>query len=106
MTTEPRPRPERSSKPLLRAWAWIVAAVSFFTPAAGFAMHSAAAPAGTGTEGQVPDVIIRRVIRRVVIEAPTPGAAPRIVYVNPSTSAASSSSAPPATSPVATTGGS
>lgn len=100
MTTKSRKRSERPSKPLLRAWAWIVAAVSFFTPAAGFAVKTAAAPVSAGADQQ-PDVIVRRVIRRIVIETPTQGVAPRVVYVNSPTSAASS-----VTAPVATTAGS
>jgi hypothetical protein len=108
MTTEPRKRAARSSKALIRAWAWIGAALSFFTPAAAFALHATAAPVNAETAQRDPDIIVRRVVRRLVIEAPST-AAPRVVYVDSPTSTAPSSvltTSSAVGAPIATTRGS
>ena len=108
MTTERRPRAARSSKALIRTWAWIGAALSFFAPAAGFARQASDTRTNAEAVQRDPDIIVRRVIRRVVIEAPS-AAAPRVVYVDAPTTAAPSSvttTSSAATAPVATTQGS
>jgi len=94
MTTEAAPR-RRLPRRALRAWAWIAAAVSFLVPAATIGARPVTGAAVTA--GAPRQLVIRRVVRRLVHEAAAP-APVRTVYV-PSAPA-------PAAAPATSTGGS
>lgn len=99
MTTDSRRR-GRPSKTLLRTWAWLAGAISFFGAATATAVDST--PSARGAETRTPDVVVRHVTRRVVIHSVrgTGAGLPEVTYVPPPTTTTTVAPAPP---PVATT---
>jgi hypothetical protein len=98
--TEDVRRP-RASKRELRAWAWVAGALAFLAPAAVFG----ATPKPRQDTAQAtdrPDLVIRRITRRIVITRPAVSSPVRYVAGGSTSGSSSVSSAPAATS----TGGS
>lgn len=99
--TEGRRRP-RASKRLLRAWAWVAAALAFLAPAA--VLGAAPKPPEQGARaGEPPTLVIRKVTRRIVITRPSAPAPIRYVSGGSASSGSSTVSSTPATT---STGGS
>jgi hypothetical protein len=98
--TEGGRRP-RASKRELRAWAWLAGALAFLAPAAVFGAVPKP-PQETARASDAPNIVIRKITRRIVISRPA-GSSPVRYVTGGSTSGASGfGSAPAATS----TGGS
>jgi hypothetical protein len=98
--TEPMRRP-RASKRELRAWAWVAGALAFLAPAAVFGAVPKP-PQDAARASARPDVVIRKITRRIVITRPA--ASSQVRYVTGgSTSGSTTVSSAPA---VASTGGS
>ena len=82
-----RSDPRRLSKPWLRAWAWILGALAFFSPLAilGVSPKPAGAQADTlptPEREKKPRRVIHRVLRRVIITQAAPiQVAPSVNYV-------------------------
>jgi hypothetical protein len=90
--TDASSKARRLPKRLLRVWAWIAGALAFFTPWAVLGV-SPKPPAGTAAPAAGrPVILIRKITRRVIIQA-APKSQP-IRYVYASGSSGSSSSAP------------
>ena len=98
--TEGARRP-RASKRELRAWAWVAGALAFVAPAAVFG--AVPKPPEDAAASARPDVVIRKITRRIVITRPAPS--PQVRYVTGGTTSGSSSSASSAPA-AASTGGS
>lgn len=77
MTTEAAPR-RRLPRPVVRAWAWLAAAVSFLVPAAAIGAQPEVNPVPAAAARPV---VVRRIIRRVVHEAAAAPVPVRTVYV-------------------------
>ena len=98
-TMTERPRRRRAPKWELRLWAWIAGALAFLAPAAVFGAVPKPPQVAAGGSDR-PELVIRRITRRIVITHPT--AASQIRYVAGGSSGSSGVSSPAATS----TGGS
>ena len=98
--TEDVRRP-RASKRELRAWAWVAGALAFLAPAAVFGAVPKP-PQDTAQATDRPDLVIRRITRRIVITRPAVSSPVRYVAGGSTSGSSSVSSAPAATS----TGGS
>ncbi len=96
-----RAKPRRLSKRVLRTWAWVAGAAAFFSPWTVLGLSPK--PAANAAEGKPrrPVVIVRKITRRVIIQA-APKTQP-VRYVYAPSSGGSSSSAP---APTTSTGGS
>lgn len=94
-------RRPHASKRELRAWAWVAGALAFLAPAAVFgAVPKPPQDAAQATNR--PDLVIRKITRRIVITRPAASSAVRYVAGGSTSGSSSVSSAPAATS----TGGS
>jgi hypothetical protein len=98
--TEQVRRP-RASKRELRAWAWVAGALAFLAPVAVFGAVPKP-PQEQARASDPPNIVIRRITRRVVITRPAASSPVRYV-TGGSTSGSSSVGSTPA---VASTGGS
>lgn len=98
--TENLRRP-RASKRELRAWAWVAGALAFLAPAAVFGAVPKP-PQDTAQAAPRPNLVIRKVTRRIVITRPAASSPVRYVTGGTTSGSSSVSSAPAATS----TGGS
>jgi len=99
--TERAPR-QRASKRELRAWAWVAGAIAFVAPAAVFGAVPKP-PQDTGAQAtKGPDIVIRRITRRIVITRPAASSPVRYVSAGSTSGSSTVSSTPAATS----TGGS
>lgn len=98
--TEDVRRP-RASKRELRAWAWVAGALAFLAPAAVFGA-APKPPQDTAQATDRPDLVIRRITRRIVITRPAVSSPVRYVAGGSTSGSSSVSSGPAATS----TGGS
>ena len=73
------PRRPRLSKRVLRAWAWIAGGTALFAPLGILAAQPRVATASAAAPREV---IVKKVVRRVIIVSPQAKAAPqRVVYV-------------------------
>lgn len=97
--TEKAARP-RASKRELRAWAWVAGALAFVAPAAVFGAVPKP-PRDTAQANGRPNLVIRKITRRIVITRPA--SSPVRYVTGGSTSGTSTVSSSPAT---ASTGGS
>lgn len=98
--TEKAARP-RASKRELRAWAWVAGALAFVAPAAVFGAVPKPPQDAPQASGR-PNLVIRKITRRIVITRPAASSPVRYV-TGGSTSGTSSVSSSPA---AASTGGS
>jgi hypothetical protein len=95
---------------LLRTWAWLSGALAFLVPWVAFRVQPKPAVAlvpMSATSSSRKVIVVHRILRRIVIDAPEEAAGPRYVYAAPTSGTSTvapsgSSSAPAATS----TGGS
>jgi len=94
-------RRPRASKRELRAWAWVAGALAFLAPAAVFGAVPKPPQDATRASDR-PDLVIRKITRRIVITRPAVSSPVRYV-TGGSTSGSSSVSSGPATT---STGGS
>jgi hypothetical protein len=88
-----RARRPRASKRELRAWAWIAGALAFLAPAAVFGAVPKP-PQDAAAASVRPNLVIRKITRRVVITHPAGPAPVRYVSGGSSGSTSVSSSAP------------
>jgi hypothetical protein len=100
MTEEVRRR--RASKRELRAWAWVAGAIAFVAPAAVLGAVPKPPQDTTAQATKRPDIVIRKITRRIVITRPTASAPVRYVSAGTTSGSSAVSSTPAATS----TGGS
>ena len=98
--TDKKPRP-RASKRELRAWAWVAGALAFVAPAAVFGAVPKP-PQDTPQASGRPNLVIRKITRRIVITRPAASTNVRYVTGGSTSGSSSVSSAPAA----ASTGGS
>jgi hypothetical protein len=94
-------RRPRASKRELRAWAWVAGALAFLAPAAVFGAVPKP-PQDTAQATDRPDLVIRKITRRIVITRPAVSSPVRYVVGGSTSGSGSVSSAPAASS----TGGS
>ncbi len=94
-------RRPRASKRELRAWAWVAGALAFLAPAAVFGAVPKP-PQDTAQATDRPDLVIRKITRRIVITRPAASSPVRYVTGGSTSGSSSVRSAPAATS----TGGS
>ena len=95
-------RRRRASKRELRAWAWVAGALAFVAPAAVFGAVPKPPQDNVAQATERPDIVIRRITRRIVITRPTAPAPVRYVSAGSTSGSSAVSSTPAATS----TGGS
>lgn len=98
-----RAKPKRASKRVLRAWAWIAGLIAFFSPWAVLGLQpkpaASAAPAQSGRQV----TIVRKITRRVIVQAAPKPQPVRYVYAGGSGPSSGGGSAP---APSTSTGGS
>jgi hypothetical protein len=80
----------RASKRELRLWAWVAGGLAFFAPWAALGASPKPAPSAAAATPDRPVVIVKKITRRVVIQA-RPSSAP-VQYVTVPSSGSSSSS--------------
>jgi hypothetical protein len=104
VTDAPRPKKKRWSKRAVRATAWTAGSAAFISALGAFGAAAVPVAADQGSSSSPPHqrVIVRRIIKRIVIVDPAPGAPVRVV----ASGGVDSAPAGPASAPAPTTGGS
>lgn len=98
--------PSRASKRELRAWAWIAGGLAFLAPAAVLGAAPEPPRDAAPASGERPDILIRRVTRRIVITQPAAPAPARYVVSAGSASGGSGTSSSSSSTAATSTGGS